>query len=556
MTNAPPKPRRSLAKIATIVAIATLISKVIGAARQMTTAAVFGVGPAVGAYGFAYAIPSFFLILLGGINGPFHSAIVGVLAKKERSEVKPVIETITTLLIGVLLLVTIGLIIFAEPILRLMASGLFISPEEAVRQGIDPATYAITQQTRLIAISQFKIMAPIALFSGLIGIGFGALNAADIYWMPSISPIFSSLAMMMGLGLFALHLEPEASSSAHALLGGQVLAWATLAGAVAQWLIQLPVQWRAGLGTLKPRWQWHHPDVRAVLKVLGPATFASGMLQINVQVDIFFSSLIPNATAAVSAWSYANFLVMAPLGILSNTILVPFFPVFSHLATSGQWDDLKSRIRQGIVMTAVAMLPLGAFMIALALPIVRLVYERSAFNAEASQLTASILIAYGLGMFVYLARDLLVRVFYALGDGNTPFRISLVSILFNILFDFLFVKPLGAPGLVLATIGVNVFSMVAMLWCLNKRLEGLNLKSWIQPLMGLTGASALSGLVAWGLWAGADTVWGSQGFLLLLINVSIAALGGFTVYGIAAKQLGILEVQVFLSRIRAKISFL
>lgn len=209
---------------------------------------------------------------------------------------------------------TIGLIVFAEPILRFTASGLFISPEEALRQGIDSATYAVTQKTRLIAITQFKIMAPIALFSGLIGIGFGALNAADIYWMPSISPIFSSVAVIIGLGLFALHLGPEASLSANALLGGQVLAWATLAGAVAQWLIQLPVQWQAGLGTLKPRWQWQHPDVRAVLKVLGPATFASGMLQINVQIDIFFSSLIPNATAAVSAWSYANFLVMAPLG--------------------------------------------------------------------------------------------------------------------------------------------------------------------------------------------------------------------------------------------------
>lgn len=62
-------------------------------------------------------------------------------------------------------------------------------------------------------------MAPIALFSGLIGIGFGALNAADIYWMPSISPIFSSVAVMIGLGLFALHLGPAASLSANALLG-------------------------------------------------------------------------------------------------------------------------------------------------------------------------------------------------------------------------------------------------------------------------------------------------------------------------------------------------
>lgn len=82
----------------------------------------------------------------------------------------------------------------------LTASGLFISPETALSQGIDQSTYAITQQTRLIAISQFRIMAPIALFSGLIGIGFGALNAADIYWMPSVSPIFSSLAVMIGLG--------------------------------------------------------------------------------------------------------------------------------------------------------------------------------------------------------------------------------------------------------------------------------------------------------------------------------------------------------------------
>lgn len=555
MTDAPSKRRRSLASVATIVAIATLISKLAGASRQMATAAAFGVGPAAGAYSFAYVIPSFFLILLGGINGPFHSAIVSVLAKKDRKEVEPVIESVTTLLVGVLLLVTIGLIVFAEPILQLTASGLFVSPEKALAQGIDAATYAITEQTRSIAIAQFKIMAPIAVFSGLIGIGFGALNAADIYWIPSISPIFSSLAVMIGLGFLVLNLESAIGLPENAMLGGQVLAGATLAGAISQWLIQLPVQWRAGLGTLKPNFKFNRPEVRAVLKVLGPATFASGMLQINVQVDILFSSLIPNATAAVSALGYANFLIQAPVGILSNTILVPFFPIFSYLATSGQWDELKNRIRQAIVMTAVAMLPLGALMIALALPLVRLVYERSAFDADASKITASVLEAYGFGMFVYLARDLLVRVFYALGDGNTPFRISIVSILFNILFDFLLVKPFGAPGLVLATVGVNLFSMVAMLWFLNKRLDGLKLQSWIQPLLGLTVASIISGLVALGIWQGTEILWGSRGILLLLINAGIATIGGFTIYVIVAKQLGIPEVRKFLNRMRAKIPF-
>ena len=234
MTDAPSKRRRSLASVATIVEIATLISKLAGASRQMATAAAFGVGPAAGAYSFAYVIPSFFLILLGGINGPFHSAIVSVLAKKDRKEVEPVIESVTTLLVGVLLLVTIGLIVFAEPILRLTASGLFISPEKAFSQGIDAATYAITEQTRSIAIAQFKIMAPIAVFSGLIGIGFGALNAADIYWIPSISPIFSSLAVMIGLGFLVLNLGSAMGLPENAMLGGQVLAGATLAGAISQ----------------------------------------------------------------------------------------------------------------------------------------------------------------------------------------------------------------------------------------------------------------------------------------------------------------------------------
>ncbi len=97
--------------IAGIVAIATLISKLFGLVRQQAIAAAFGVGPAFGAYNFAYVIPGFLFVLLGGINGPFHSAIVSVLAKRKREEVAPIVETITTLVVGILLLVTVGLII-------------------------------------------------------------------------------------------------------------------------------------------------------------------------------------------------------------------------------------------------------------------------------------------------------------------------------------------------------------------------------------------------------------------------------------------------------------
>ena len=451
---------------------------------------------------------------------------------------------------------TVGLVVFADPFMHLVAPGLYLSPEEALAKGIDALNYADLVQTREIAVAQFKIMAPMAIFAGLIGIGFGTLNAADMYWLPSISPIFSSVAVIAGLGFLALSLGADVLTPEKAMIAGQALAWATLGGAAIQWLIQLPVQWRSGLGTLRPRFDFNRPEVKAVLKVLGPATFSSGMLQINVWTDLFFASFIPNAAAAVSAMSYASLLVQAPLGILSNMILVPFLPIFSKLSSPENWEELKARIRQSMMMTAVAMLPLGALIIALALPFVRIVYERVKFDAAASQITADILVAYGVGMFVYLGRDVLVRVFYSLGDGDTPFRISIVNIGFNALFDFLLVERYGAPGLVLATVGVNIISMIAMLWILNRRLHGLGLKTWIKPLLGLTMASAIAGFISWGIWHGTDVLWGSQGILLLLVNASLAAVIGIGIYGAIAMQLNIPEVEAFAGRIKGKIPFL
>lgn len=546
------KAGRSLASIASIVAIATLLSKLAGLFRQQAIAATFGIGPVAGAYVFSYVIPGFLLILLGGINGPFHSAIVSGLAKKDRKDIAPIIESVTTLVVGLLILVSLGLFFFAEPFLHLCAPGLFISQPEALAKGVD---YSNLLQTQDIAIAQFKIMAPMAIFAGLIGIGFGSLNAADMYWLPSVSPILSSVTVIAGLGLLFLNLGSEGIDN-NAMLGGQVLALATLGGAILQWLLQLPVQWKSGLGTLRPRFDFNRPEVKAVLKVLGPATFSSGMLQINVWVDIYFASYIPNAEAAASAMNYANLLVLAPLGILSNMILVPFLPIFSRLSSPDRWEDLKARIRQSMMMTGVAMLPLGTLIMALALPFVRIIYERGSFDPIASKITAEILVAYGVGMFVYLGRDILVRVFYALGDGDTPFRISIVNIGFNAFFDYLLVKAYGAPGLVLATVGVNVISMLVMLWILNRRLRGLHLSTWIKPLVGLTIASVLAGLAAWGLWRGTDVLWGSEGLLLVIVNASLAAALGLMIYTAIAMNLRVPEVQSFANRVKGKIPFL
>nr|WP_199307402.1 murein biosynthesis integral membrane protein MurJ [Alkalinema sp. FACHB-956] len=521
-----------MVNIASIVAVATLISKVFGLVRQVALAAAFGVGSAYGAYQYSTIIPSFFLILLGGINGPFHSAMVSVLAKKEKKDAAPIVETVSTMVGLVLLGVTVLVVIFAPYLITLIGPGL--------------ATKA--PEVRDIAIQQLRIMAPTFWFAGMIGIGFGALNASDIYWLPSVSPLISSLAVVAAVAGLAIALGSKIAAPENALLSGMVLAGAFVAGTVLQWVAQAIVQKREGLGNLRLRFDWHNPAVKEVTRVMGPALFASGMLQINVYTDMIFTSFLPNPAAAVSALDYANLLVQTPLGILSNMILVPFLPVFSRLASPENWSELKQRIRQGVLITAIAMLPLGALIITLSKPIVRIVYERGAFDPNASYIVGSVLVAYAVGMFVYLGRDVLVRVFYALGDGNTPFRISMVNIFLNALFDYLLL-PLGAPGLVLATVSVNVISMVALTYYLNRKLNGIGWQSWGFAIGGLTIASGVAGMASWGILTQLERLLGTEGMGIQLVELTIAGGGGLLVFGAIASQLRLPELNLFVGRV-------
>ncbi len=531
MTQLEQKPSRSFAGIAGIVAAATLLSKVFGLVRQQAIAAAFGVGAAATAYSYAYIIPGFLLILLGGVNGPLHSAVVSVLAKRKQENLAPLVETVTTIVSIVLLAVTFIQIFLADTIIDLVGHGL-------------------PDNVRNIAINQMQIMAPMALFSGLIGIGFGTLNAANQYWLLSISPLLSSITVIIGIGILALQHGKDIIKPEFAFTGGMVLAWGTLAGAVLQWLVQSVVQWRLGLGTIRWRFDFKSPDVREVFKIMAPATISSGMLPINLATDLYFASPIPGAAAG---FTYTNLLAQTPLGIISNIILLPLLPIFAQLAATQNWSELKVRIRQGLILSGITMLPLGAIMVALSEPIVQIVYQRGAFKQDATKLVSSLLIVYGIGMFVYLGRDVLVRVFYALGDGQTPFRISTFNIFLNALLDVIFVQPFGASGLVLATVGVNTTSMLMLLWILHRRLNGLPWMEWGLSILSLAAGSIVSGVVSFVTLLFCQQILGKQGLIILLLELSISGLVGVGVFAIIATWMKIPEVDILVARIRQKI---
>ncbi|AIE73481.1 MULTISPECIES: murein biosynthesis integral membrane protein MurJ [unclassified Synechocystis] len=524
------KSSRSLANIAGIVAIATLVSKVFGLFREQIIAAAFGVGTVVNAYAYAYVIPGFLFILLGGINGPFHSALVSVLSKRDREEAAPLVETVTTLVSGVLLAVTIILV---------LGAGLFI---DLLAPGLEP-------ETRRIAVQQLQIMAPMALLSGLIGIGFGTLNAADQYLLPSISPLLSSITVILGLGVAVWQLGDQLNTPPYWLLGSLLLAGGTTAGAVLQWAAQIVPQAKAGMGKLRLRFNFALPGVKEVLQVMIPATLSSGMLYINFATNLFFASFIPNAAAAMR---YGNFVALTPLGIISNMILVPFLPVFSRLADPQNWPELKIRIRQGIMLSALTMFPLTAILVGLAIPIVQVIYERGAFDAEAAAEVSPVLAAYGLGMFFYLGRDVLVRVFYALGDGQSPFRVSLFNIFLNGLLDFLFYKPFGTVGIVMATVGVNLFSMAIFIWMLNRRLSGLSLLSWAIDLGKLAGITAIASVAGWQgsiLW---QKIWGVNSLVENILEVLTMSSIILVVFAVGTAFAKVPEVELLGDRLLKK----
>jgi putative peptidoglycan lipid II flippase len=212
------------------------------------------------------------------------------------------------------------------------------------------------------------------------------------------------------------------------------------------------------------------------------------------------------------------------------------------------------------MLSNASMLPLGALMVALAVPIVALIYERGAFDRSAADLVGQLLMAYGIGMPAYLARDVLVRVFYALGDGNTPFRWSVGGIGLNAVFCWAFTGgptpawglqlPMlnaGAAGLVLATVAVNLITCAGLLLALQGRLGSLPLRNWATDSGKLLLAAVIGGLACWGLSRGVS--W-PDGLVGLLVQNTLCAGLAVGLYGLLSSMAGVPEARQMLLALR------
>ena len=476
---------KTIKNIAFVVTLGTLLSKLGGMARQLVIAGAFGISASYDAYNYAYILPGFFLILLGGVNGPLHNSMVTLLADKNKIDSRVFINSINKILTLILLIISFFVFFSSDLLINLVGPSL--APE-----------------IKEIASYQLRIMSPIILLSGLIGIGFGSLNAKKEFFIPSISPLISSLIIIIAISNFWINKGNTNDLYQMDLKGGVILAKATFIGALFQYLIQIPSLIKKGIFAINLSMIAKYSEIKRALRMIAPASLSSGMIQINVFTDLFFASKLVGAAAALS---YANFLVQAPLGIISSTILIPLLPVFVSLRAKENHLKLIKKIHQGFILSSTSMVFLGSIFISLSTPIVILIYGRGEFNKYAIDIVSQLLVAYGIGMPFYLFRDLLVRVFYGIEDAKTPFKISTIAIFLNLLFDWFLIggsspwgelSPLnlGVNGLVYSTTFVNFVACLILLIKLSNKLDNLNLSNLLFQNLKIILIGCTSGIIS------------------------------------------------------------
>ena len=436
------------------ISFGTGLSKLVGFTREAFIAAAFGIGITYDAFNYAYIIPGFFLVIIGGINGSFHNAVVAVLTPINNRDSGVVLTQVSIKL--TLILILLGLFIYFN------ASFL-----------IDLIGPNLSNEAKSIATFQLRILTPCIPLSGFIGLSFGALNSRNKFLISSISPAFISITIIF----FILLSWISNKNDTIFLPSYALLASATLVGTLIQFFIQIWAINKIGLLRFKSNFSSFIKEEKRILNLILPACISSGLGQINVYVDMFFAS---SFQGAASGLAYGNFLIQAPLGILSNSLILPLLTKFSKLKADKKYVKLGKNLTIGIEYCFLTTIFLTAFFITFNEQIVQIAFQRGAFDLKAVNEVRKILIAYSVGIPFYLYRDLLVRTYYSIEKTKLPFKLSLLGILLNIFFDWILIKILAPynleiEGIILSSAAVNF--IICCILSINLKNHNLRLPS-------------------------------------------------------------------------------
>jgi putative peptidoglycan lipid II flippase len=470
--QAAPARETGLARAAGIVSLATLASRLLGLIREQVFAAFFGAGLAVDAFQVAFRIPNLLRDLFA--EGAMSAAFVPTLTRVQETEGREAAMRLANLVINFLLVAVSAIcilgIVFADNIVPLMAPGF----------GQVPGKLELTTQMT-------RIMTPFLLLVALAAAVMGVLNTRRVFFIPAIAPTMLNLALIASGFLIApicprFGLEPIVGMAFGVLLGG-----------LGQLFIQVPALWAQGF-RWRPEISFRDPGVLRIVTLMAPAAVGLAATQVNIFVNTFLASLLPQGS--VSWLNYAYRLMQLPIGLFGVAIATVTLAEVSRHAARREMPELKRTISFSLRFGLFLTLPATMILMALAHPIVALLYQHGRFGPDDSWQTAQALWGYAVGLSAFSAVRVLVPVYYSLGMTRIPVTISFVTIAINVVLNIMLMEPLQHRGLALATSISSVLNFVLLFEVLRRKIGPMGGRALSRSAGKIFLASLLAALAA------------------------------------------------------------
>ena len=412
----------NLLKALVSVSSMTLLSRILGFARDAIIARAFGAGAMTDAFFVAFKLPNLLRRLFA--EGAFSQAFVPVLAeyknRRGAAATHLLVSRVATVLFIALAVVALLGVIGAPLIVLISAPGFVATPDK----------FQLT-------VDLTRVVFPYILFISLTALAAGILNTFSRFMLPAFTPVLLNVAMILAATVAAPYFDPPVMA----------LGWGAFLGGVLQLGLQFAALQRLGF---LPRWDWnpHDEGVRRILRLMAPAALGVSIAQVSLLINTLFASFL--TTGSVSWLYYADRLMEFPTGMLGvalGTILLP--SLAKHYADDdpGEYSKLLDwGLRMTLVLAAPAAVGLGV----LAVPLIATLFHYGEFTPHDVEMTRQALVAYSVGLLGLILVKVLAPGFYARQDIRTPVKIAIFTLLATQAMNLMFIWPLQHAGLALA----------------------------------------------------------------------------------------------------------
>ena len=506
------------AKSVGMIAVITLGSKVLGFVREAMIAARYGSGVGTDTFFIALSAISLFSVIL---TQTINTTLIPILADVEAHEGKEGKKNHFNNFFNTMTLAAILLSILAY----------FIAPliMKVLAKGFEGEQFQH-------AISMMRLGIPILIFTTMVGALNAYLQTEERFTETALISYPWNMIYIVFLLFFAERFS---------ITGLMVIA---VVAEASKLLVPIP-----GLKDLSYRYKFvldlKDDYMKQMAYLIPPVLLSVGISDVNSIVDRSMASSLVDGS--VSSLNYANTLKGIIYSIFVTAILTVVFPILSKEANEENYARLKKVMQTSMNIVLLILIPAMIGMIILSAPAVKFAYQRGEFGDRAAWMTQTALIAYSLGLIGMGVRALLVRMFYALQDTKTPMVNSVYALVFNVLFNLLFVRFIGHSGLALATSLTTTLTGLLLLYELRKKIGPLGLRAMVNSTVKILLSSLLMGVIIYILYHG-GMAYLDPSRLIELFLLLITGMIGVAVYFIGLYLFQVEELHFLVDQVKGR----